>query len=896
MIRLLGRKAWSIVSCLVVIASLSACQLMVDASRTPSLAGTPADTAPPRRTPTVLMPVPTLTPPPTEAPINIASVFPAYHKPPVNVSFALAAEPIAPDLSNVESRFVLSEDQRARLAQDGVVVSPGSMQEFYMLYEGNRYSNVPNFVTSDSLLHAYHLVFDKVLATAEEEQFSRRLIALSKSLLAEADSQYRALQGASWEEPARRTVAYFAVGCQLLGANASIPSYVQDIVDAEVAQIEAHQGTYPSEIFPGTMEDYTQYIPRGHYADNETLTPYFKAMMWYGRMTFHLNTGDPEQARSETRSALLLVQALRTATVDEQPALVTWNEIYTPTTFFVGGSNNLTVLDYIDLAEQVYGVGFTLSDLQDESRLDTFMQQARQRELALVPDIPPGSASLEPSQKGLQFFGQRFVLDSYVFRQLLFDNISTESDPRMLPKGLDVMAAFGSERAYAILEDMGETDYDGYPEQMAALQGWVAGFDTPDWTSALFTTWLYTFQPLLETPGEGYPQFMQSQAWLDKQLNTCLGSWTELRHDTILYAQPSFPEAGGGPGPPAPLLARGYVEPVPQFYARLRALAAMTREGLASYGLVDEGDVYILGEIESLAEALQIISEKELRGEPLTESDEWLIRGYGSYLENLLHFSLGLENISGEYLDYEKPQAAIVADVATNGSVVLEEATGRINEIYVIVPLVNSDGSIALQVASGGTFAYYEFTHSAGDRLTDDAWRQMLENDSVPPLPAWTSSFLTTETEYSSITHWIYSFERGLTWGYWLVDETEMSGLDSARQQFAAEFADLRSRDEMIGRTLVNVNYLSVDFQSADQAVVTAREVWQDELYRVREYDENGYYPNKAWVSSRGPYTLEATYTLRRVPVNSNGVTTYDWRVSRVVYADQPPDWETDDS
>jgi hypothetical protein len=140
----------------------------------------------------------------------------------------------------------------------------------------------------------------------------------------------------------------------------------------------------------------------------------------------------------------------------------------------------------------------------------------------------------------------------------------------MLPNGLDVMAAMGSDRAYAILDELGETAYANYPEQMEKMQTWTDGLTTDEWTETLYTTWLYTFEPLLAEPGEGYPQFMQSEAWLDKQLNTSLGSWAELKHDTILYAKQVYAELGGGGGiNPLPLpKARGYVEPVPEFFAR----------------------------------------------------------------------------------------------------------------------------------------------------------------------------------------------------------------------------------------------------------------------------------------------------------------------------------------
>ena len=51
---------------------------------------------------------------------------------------------------------------------------------------------------------------------------------------------------------------------------------------------------------------------------------------------------------------------------------------------------------------------------------------------------------------------------------------------------------------------------------------------------------------------------MQSDAWLDKQLNTSLGSWTELKHDTILYAKQAYAEMGaGGHFPPLPKEAQG---------------------------------------------------------------------------------------------------------------------------------------------------------------------------------------------------------------------------------------------------------------------------------------------------------------------------------------------------
>ncbi len=134
-----------------------------------------------------------------------------------------------------------------------------------------------------------------MLRTAEQQSFIPLLQELNEAMLAETDAQYQALQGTPWEEAARHAVAFIGVGSKLLDPQTAVPAYVQDLVEAELALIEAAGGIEPSPLFPGLEngEDYTQYIPRGHYTRSEELEAYFKSMMWYGRMTFRLKTTGP---------------------------------------------------------------------------------------------------------------------------------------------------------------------------------------------------------------------------------------------------------------------------------------------------------------------------------------------------------------------------------------------------------------------------------------------------------------------------------------------------------------------------------------------------------------------------------------------------------------------------
>jgi len=898
-----------IVAFVVLLLSIAGCknQQVTPTIASPVIEVVPSSTVPPVASPTIVIPEVTKTvAPPTVTPADIIPEptsqvvavsmpqFAPFNPAPVDVVPAMFHEPIAPDMSNVLVPFALSPDQLTRLGQNGIVVSPGTEKEFFTVYEKARYDNVPVFVTSDSLLHSYHLIFDKVLRTAERQAFIPLLSELNQAMLAETDAQYQSLLGTAWEDAARRAVAFVGVGATLLDPKETVPAYAQDLVEAELALIEAAAGIQPSPLFPGLEfgEDYTQYIPRGHYTLSEELEAYFKSMMWYGRMTFRLKTRDPEIGRAETRAALLLVHALRNAEVDGRPALDVWRDLYDPTAFLVGRSDDLTAFQYLEVIDEVYGETPALQDMVDEAQLGIFIEEAERlpppRILGLV--ISETDDEVETT-KGFRFMGQRFVPDAYIFRQLIWRNVGTIDKPRQLPKGLDVMAAMGSDRAYAILAELGEVDYANYPEQMAKMRDWTASLTPDEWTETLYNGWLYTLQPLLKVPGDGYPQFTQSEAWLDKQLNTTLGSWTELKHDTILYAKQAYAElGGGGHNPPLPKEAQGYVEPVPEFYARLSALATMTRDGLQSRGLLGEKDANSLQRIIRLADAFQVMAEKELRGEPLTADEALLVRFYGGELEHLVMASGDTpdEDPTAQPFMDEEPQVALVADVATAPDynrdgvpdpTVLEEGVGRVDEIYAVVPAVADDGSIFLQVAKGGVFSYYEFPWPAEDRLTDEKWRQMLDDGETPDRPSWIDSFFTTETEFADLQRAIYAFQKTIPFAYW--GEPEQGWSPEVAAVFQDELDALKAAGEYVGRQWIIANYRSFDLQSPDLAVVTVRETWDDTLYKqLKEFPDF----DDPIIGHRGPYTLDVTYTLERKPDG--------WQVTRVVLADQPPAWE----
>ena len=641
-------------------------------------------------------------------------------------------------VANLDILQALNDEQRALVEKNGFVVVPSRAPQLYDIYKEAKERGYPIFVTTDAVLHTYHILYDYTLRFAEIEHFVDDLQGLNHAMLQASLAQFQDALG-QVQEAAKRNVAFFAVGTKLLNENedAIVPTEVKDLVGEELALIKAHEGFAPSPIF-GYKEDYSQYVPRGHYTRNEAFQRYFKAMMWYGRMMFRLKPGNtPEkkaQGRMETRQAILAVVALQNTGVGGEPALKVWERIYQPTVFFVGKTDDLNVYDYSQVIEESYGDQLALEDLEGESKLDQFIERAMSlRSPKIVSSYVTDREEPEVVIKGFRFMGQRFIPDSYIFQQLVYDKVGTQAHPRLFPKGLDVPAVLGSGRAYEILDEVyGETQYANYDAQLDKLREEFRGLPDEQWRENLYWSWLYSLRPLLEIKGEGYPTFMRTAAWVDKDLNTFLGSWTELRHDTLLYAKQSYTAKVTGKKL-EPEEAKGYVEPQPEVYARLAALAKQMGTGLNERDLLNEECQDKLEQMESLLLSLKAMAEKELANQTLSEEEYKLIRDIGDTLESITTFTVEVEQ---EITSEADERMAIMADVHTdvNTGQVLEEGVGDAFFIYVVVPIESK-----LVVARGGVFSYYEFTQPMSDRLTDESWQAL---EPKPELPVWMGSFI----------------------------------------------------------------------------------------------------------------------------------------------------------
>jgi len=745
------------------------------------------------------------------------------------------------DISNWQKfseKIDLSDQVKNLLKNNGFVVfdnqdfSKEDFADFYGQLEGR---DLPVFITTDSLLHYYHVFFDTALMRMEKDIFYEDIWQMSKKFFDDSLQVYQSTADPTLKEAANRNIAYLSVILELLKPKAdqtvssenvknqvgcsgpndycqeiynkaieegtfsligqketqkysfTIPDFVKDQVNKEISLMDDHKGWDCSPIFL-YKEDYSQYVPRGHYTKTEKLKNYFKAMMWYGRIT-NLIKGSPNLAENKCQfgdqdgfisEKDAKIQTLQSLILARKFALdgdiqKSWKKIYAITSYFVGFSDDLGPLEYSATLKNFFngadiGLNKIISNFSDiKSLLEELPKPKIYSGLGnatlIVPQPPLSDEQIQTLKKqadqllantqGFRMMGQRFVVDSGFFSRIVspysgeyigkkenkpFTYVVTDigREVRGFPRGLDIMALFGSERAKQIIKNLGDADYSDYDKQFNDLKKEIDAIPETDWYKNLYWNWLYVLKSLITPVGSGYQSFMQTTAWQDKELNTALASWTELRHDTILYVKQSYTMAERG-GWEEPKIV-GYVEPTPEFYSRLLNLTKMTEKGLL--GLLTKDEIEKIGVGNSLKRfgdilsKLLSISKTELENKELNEADYNFISSFGSSLESLNNSLLGAGRDDQKDPNMFKP--TLVADVHTDGNTkkVLEEGVGYIKTLIAAYKL---PGNYIL-VGVGPVFSYYEFKQPMENRLTDEQWREMLKTN-PPAAPEWINSF-----------------------------------------------------------------------------------------------------------------------------------------------------------
>ncbi len=458
-------------------------------------------------------------------------------------------------------------------------------------------------------------------------------------------------------------------------------------------------------------------------------------------------------------------------------------------------------MNFAQLQPLIAGAGIkSLEEVANLEQLAKFQQDLMGGSLGL--QLIPGGLYVSPFgpeqaqlPRTFVFTGQRFNPDGWSLAQVTFDRIVWREEIagsthfrkviRRYPSALDMAYSVlghrqvGWEIARRMLDTASGGDFrDGLPyaHNLTALAATFDRIAPAAWEDSIYTRWLAALRELsAPTTAPQFPEAMRTRAWVMRTLNTQLASYTELKHDTVLYAKQPYTAMITCEYP------AGFVEPVPRFWRRMKDMAealAAGLERLPASGVISltpsdgfgwnfsvdlaQRKAARLNFCRNFAQQMTVLAalaDKELQQLPFSDAETAFIRGLmnrqdrpylgptydgwypGLFYEDYGQFDGGLDS-NGDPLVTDVHTAP--PDEVDGKGGVLHEATGNVDLMLIAV-----DNGPDRMVYAGPVMSHYEFIvpGPALKRLSDSEWR--LEFGGWPtfdppkrPRPEWTSSYL----------------------------------------------------------------------------------------------------------------------------------------------------------
>ncbi|HMA96923.1 MAG TPA: DUF3160 domain-containing protein, partial [Polyangiaceae bacterium] len=355
----------------------------------------------------------------------------------------------------------------------------------------------------------------------------------------------------------------------------------------------------------------------------------------------------------------------------------------------------------------------------------------------------PGVTTTLPLDRSFLLFGQRYTVDSHTFVNVTYDRIEN----RMMPEPLDVaFSAFGNNAALPILSD--EFTNTSYVVGLAKTRSLVDAHEPAYWEGSLYTRWLGALRSLSGQENSALPSVTRTTAWQNRMLSTQLGSWAELRRDTILYVKQSYTTGNLCEFPDA------YVDPYPEFYARLGTLAdavnAQAQQLPESAATLKASAQAWVTNFKAVTANLQQMAQDQLTGTPHSADLIAFINDAVKWDEQNMCGEIYRTNLSGWYLKlFLLPERGteydpVVADVHTQPTDEMGSDVGRILHVGTGAPrlmIVTAETCQGPRAYAGLAFSYGELITDHWKRLNDQEWAAKLAKEPFPDA-TWMSSIL----------------------------------------------------------------------------------------------------------------------------------------------------------
>lgn len=602
-------------------------------------------------------------------------------------------------LDVVDKRLGLTEAERALLLTRGfVVLEKHRFSTYAEAYHEIFQSELPLWVSMDSIFHAVYRSNDKLLERLEAGQLRDKLNTTLEKLHCALGAQAKRYP----YDAARDVDLYLTVARSLLAG-----SEVKSIfgVDAEAhalfekAQKAAGIDENVTIFGRSRVVDFSVYAPRGHYTSSD-LGGYFRAATWLSRLEFNLATRDCASSS----------KGLRDETPREALAALSLSDLVT--TAKAEADLELLETAWSTLAGAREDVSFLkLGKLARELKVDLGASNAFQQLRDAIGDKFPRTARTHFTWEGCKdlpvistMLGPRIVPDASVTRPL----VHSEIPGRQRLGVIEMTYAFGHNRAALLLAP----EIAKFPTLGSAINKARKLAMAPLASEDLYSAWFGAIRALSDEPQGVVPAFMKKDPYRDLKIGSTVAAFGQLRHNYVLMAPQTYGEAGCR-------IPDAFVEPAPAVLDGLLAYAERGERVMKLLGKADD-DAKYFARLGRELKLLKAITTRELENRPLPDDAQrflsmvvesnWGDRGTG-----------GAPSFTGWYFDmFASPDEAMdpvsfLTDFYT--STELNEATyAGVKGVHLGVFVVETGGNP--RVVVGPVTDAFE-AHEKLPRLTD---------------------------------------------------------------------------------------------------------------------------------------------------------------------------------
>lgn len=634
-----------------------------------------------------------------------------------------------------------------------------------------RYPYNTILVTSDLLLHVYHRLFDNSLKYYEETIARPTITKLSESLFDKFNELAQTTTDTDLKKHYEFLAAYRSIPYAILIPNEEMIDKITiaaensesiDLSDEQIQQIITTRGnTIFAKLTPAYQKatketiteilaanknkgknilletfsptllesfdkfnelkfDFTQFKPRAHYTTDALLKTYFMAMKRLMREKLYFT----DQHIATT--SLIMANNI------QNKDLVNFTTFYRSIQKLIGEDDDVNISDMqkfiTDQKRKSDKEIFKGTNNEIQKKLMTL----RPQKIMSVSYATPGKWDITEQEAkditaGFVFFGEKFTIDSRFFDQ--FTAGSAEKEAEYKPRAQSALMVADNlinipvTQKFAQLRlEKNKTAFDISPEQIAGYNKIKESVSKNEiltkfnFGNTVYHTRLTSIASLFISEESNTPYFIQDPLYQNKILNTYLGSYTELKHDTLLYVKQAYAEMWMGGEWPCTLSVEPPALPVPKWYVEpnidlIDQLITLTQET----NIFFSGQQY--NDFVNYLEFVKKIAIAQTQNQKISDKDFEQLR----LAQNILYTMTTPQKLFGYALQKEK-RWSIIADIFTSGLYwPLYEAVGR---PYLMTMMINDINGARIVIWP--VFSHYEFYESqasfqpvGGGRYTD---------------------------------------------------------------------------------------------------------------------------------------------------------------------------------